>query len=213
MAPTRAGSIPLPWSTPSTMRSRRPATPASSSRSWKGRRHGGRHRSSVASVATQMPLWGIPFAVKDNIDAAGLPTTAACPAFAYTPKVSATAVDRLLAAGAHPDRQDQPRPVRDRPGGRAHALSGAQECVRSRRSCRAGRARARRLPWRAGSCPSRSAPIRRGRAACPPVSTTSWASSPPSAPSPPAASSRPAARSTACRSLPARSMTRGPSTR
>jgi allophanate hydrolase len=46
------------------------------------------------------PLWGIPFAVKDNIDAAGLPTTAACRAFAYKPKASATSVSRLLAAGA-----------------------------------------------------------------------------------------------------------------
>jgi allophanate hydrolase len=46
------------------------------------------------------PLYGIPFAVKDNIDVAGLPTTAACPAFAYTPSVSATVVQRLMAAGA-----------------------------------------------------------------------------------------------------------------
>jgi allophanate hydrolase len=46
------------------------------------------------------PLWGVPFAVKDNIDVAGLPTTAACPAFAYSPKSNATAVTRLLAAGA-----------------------------------------------------------------------------------------------------------------
>lgn len=46
------------------------------------------------------PLWGIPFAVKDNIDVAGLPTTAACPAYAYTPERSAVVVDRLLAAGA-----------------------------------------------------------------------------------------------------------------
>src|SRR5262245_53487995 len=48
------------------------------------------------------PLWGIPFAVKDNIDVAGLPTTASCPAFAYTPKANAAAVERLLAAGALP---------------------------------------------------------------------------------------------------------------
>ncbi len=47
-----------------------------------------------------MPLWGIPFAVKDNIDLAGSPTTAGCPAFAYTPQVSAGAVARLEAAGA-----------------------------------------------------------------------------------------------------------------
>src|SRR5947207_3070847 len=39
-----------------------------------------------------LPLYGIPFAVKDNIDVAGLPTTAACPGFAYTPKTSAAVV-------------------------------------------------------------------------------------------------------------------------
>jgi allophanate hydrolase len=48
------------------------------------------------------PLWGIPFAVKDNIDVADLPTTAACPAFAYTPSHDAVAVARLRAAGAIP---------------------------------------------------------------------------------------------------------------
>jgi allophanate hydrolase len=46
------------------------------------------------------PLWGIPFAVKDNIDVAGLPTTAACPAFADVPSETASAVERLLSAGA-----------------------------------------------------------------------------------------------------------------
>ncbi|MHC0053826.1 allophanate hydrolase [Actibacterium sp. D379-3] len=46
------------------------------------------------------PLWGIPFAIKDNIDAAGMPTTAACPAYAYTAKADAFVVARLIAAGA-----------------------------------------------------------------------------------------------------------------
>src|SRR6056297_3765143 len=46
------------------------------------------------------PLWGVPFAVKDNIDVAGIPTTAACPAYAYTPDTDAFVVARLRAAGA-----------------------------------------------------------------------------------------------------------------
>ena len=46
------------------------------------------------------PLWGVPFAVKDNIDVAGLPTTAGCAEFATTPKRSAFVVERLVAAGA-----------------------------------------------------------------------------------------------------------------
>src|SRR5258706_15206655 len=49
-----------------------------------------------------LPLYGIPFAIKDNIDLAGVPTTAACPAFAYTPKASAVVVQRLIDAGAIP---------------------------------------------------------------------------------------------------------------
>jgi allophanate hydrolase len=47
-----------------------------------------------------LPLFGVPFAVKDNIDVAGLPTTAACPAFAYVAKQTAPVVTRLLNAGA-----------------------------------------------------------------------------------------------------------------
>lgn len=52
------------------------------------------------SVATSGPLSGLRFAVKDNIDAAGLRTTAACEAFAYRPATHATVVQRLLDAGA-----------------------------------------------------------------------------------------------------------------
>jgi allophanate hydrolase len=46
------------------------------------------------------PLFGLPFAVKDNIDVAGIPTTAACPKFAYVPDRTAPVVQRVLAAGA-----------------------------------------------------------------------------------------------------------------
>jgi len=53
-----------------------------------------------ARDAARLPLYGIPVAVKDNIDALGLPTTAACPAFSYSPAHDATSVARLRAAGA-----------------------------------------------------------------------------------------------------------------
>ena len=49
-----------------------------------------------------LPLYGIPFAIKDNIDLAGVPTTAACPEFAYTPQRCATVVQCLIDAGAIP---------------------------------------------------------------------------------------------------------------
>ncbi|MBI5255046.1 MAG: allophanate hydrolase [Burkholderiales bacterium] len=47
-----------------------------------------------------LPLYGVPFAVKDNIDVEGLPTTAACPSFGHRATRSATVVQRLMAAGA-----------------------------------------------------------------------------------------------------------------
>lgn len=71
------------------------------------------HRLSPAELAPyvdrlagidpqSLPLYGVPFVIKDNIDLAGVPTTAGCPQYAYTPKDSAFVVQRLLDAGAIP---------------------------------------------------------------------------------------------------------------
>ena len=57
-------------------------------------------RALGATRNIALPLYGVPVAVKDNIDVAGLPTTAACPAFSYKPSADSTAVARLRAAGA-----------------------------------------------------------------------------------------------------------------
>src|SRR5579859_3023573 len=54
----------------------------------------------TAKDPAKLPLYGVPVAVKDNIDALGFQTTAACPAFAYRPSYDATAVAKLRAAGA-----------------------------------------------------------------------------------------------------------------
>ena len=124
--------------------------------------------------SAEKPLWGVPFAVKDNIDCAGLPTTAACPAFAYEPAADAFAVARLRAAGAiliGKTNLDQfatglngtrsphgaPRSVFN-----ADYVSGGSSRVRRSRSARARW----RLPW---------APTRRAPAACRRRSTIWWA--------------------------------------
>lgn len=63
-------------------------------------------RAMARDLATRdpatLPLYGLPFAIKDNIDFAGLPTTAACPAFAYAPERDAPVVAQLIKAGAIP---------------------------------------------------------------------------------------------------------------
>jgi allophanate hydrolase len=59
-------------------------------------------RALDGKTPDDLPLYGIPFAIKDNIDLAGLSTTAGCPAYAYSPAESATVVQRLIAAGAIP---------------------------------------------------------------------------------------------------------------
>jgi allophanate hydrolase len=71
------------------------------------------HRLSVKEVLSQLevaeqrqragaklPLLGVPFAIKDNIDLAGHPTSAGCPQFTFVPQKSATAVEKLIEAGA-----------------------------------------------------------------------------------------------------------------
>lgn len=57
-------------------------------------------RRASGALSPQSPLFGLPFAVKDNIDVGGVPTTVACPAFAYVPAESAPVVERIRAAGA-----------------------------------------------------------------------------------------------------------------
>jgi len=54
------------------------------------------------SEPSTLPLYGVPFAIKDNIDLKGIPTTAACPDYSYIPKASAYVVERLIEAGAIP---------------------------------------------------------------------------------------------------------------
>lgn len=56
--------------------------------------------TAAPAAPNSRPLSGLTFAVKDNIDVAGVPTTAACPVFARTPTVHSTVVERLLGAGA-----------------------------------------------------------------------------------------------------------------
>ncbi|KMT66728.1 allophanate hydrolase [Catenovulum maritimum] len=60
----------------------------------------------LAGLKTKSPqthaLYGVPFAIKDNIDLAGVPTTAACAEFSYIPEKSAFVVEQLIAAGAIP---------------------------------------------------------------------------------------------------------------
>jgi allophanate hydrolase len=58
--------------------------------------------AAVEAMPRNLPLWGIPFAVKDNIDVAGWPTTGACPEFSFVPKEDAEVVRLLRAAGAIP---------------------------------------------------------------------------------------------------------------
>src|SRR6187402_1008301 len=67
---------------------------------WISRFSEGAVLAQLDAADTAGPLYGVPFAVKDNIDVAGLPTTAACPDFSYLPARHAPVVERLVQAGA-----------------------------------------------------------------------------------------------------------------
>ena len=69
-----------------------------------------------------LPLFGIPFAVKDNFDVEGLPTTAACSAYGRIPTAHSDGRAKIAGRRGNPDRQDEYGPVRDRTGRHAHTV-------------------------------------------------------------------------------------------
>ena len=123
-------------------------------------------KALAASGDKSLPLYGIPVAVKDNIDVAGMPTTAACPAYLYRARQDATAVARLRAAGAlilGKTNLDQ----------FATGLVGVRIALRHRPQSVRRKTHSRRIEHGFGaggrapaSCRCRSAPIPRDRAAC-----------------------------------------------
>lgn len=148
-----------------------------------------------------LPLFGVPFAVKDNIDVAGWPTSAACPAFTYTAQADAFVVARLKAAGAVViGKTNLDQFATGLVGTRSPygAVSNTFNPAYVSGGSSSGSLRC----WRAAWSASRSAPIPPAPAACRRALTISSGLSPPKAGSPPAAWCPPAALTTPSPCLP-----------
>ncbi len=145
--------------------------------------------------AGSLPLAGWLIAVKDTIDVAGMPTTAACPSAATTPEDDAPAVARLREAGALVLGKTDLDEFATGLVGTRSPYGAVRHATRPDRIW-ADPARARRPPSRSASSTWRSAPTPRDPAACPPPCTASSGSRPHSASCPPRASCPPAAPTT-----------------
>ncbi len=134
-------------------------------------------RALAAKGNAALPLYGVPVAVKDNIDVAGLPTTAACPAFSYNATHDATSVARLRAAGALVIGKTNLDQFATGLVG-VRSPYGVPKNLFNADLIPAARVRAPASPSARAWCRWRSAPTPLAPAACRRASTTSWASSP-----------------------------------
>ena len=121
-----------------------------------------------------LPLYGIPVTVKDNIDVAGMPTTAACPDYLYRARRDSTAVARLRAAGALIIGKTNLDQFATGLVGVRTPMASAAICS-TQNSSPAARARVRRCRSLRALRHCRSAPIPRDPAACRPPSAISLA--------------------------------------